>query len=67
PNCATCCRCANAPGRTDLRRLGKSTRRPAWVAAGRFAQQYEQVMLLRAAVGMAAPQATYPPHWAQPR
>ena len=45
---------------TDLRRLGKSTRRPAWVAAGRFAQQYEQVMLLRAAVGMAAPQATIP-------
>jgi UvrD/REP helicase N-terminal domain len=34
--------------------------RPEWVAAGRFAQQYEQVMLLRAAVGTAAPQATVP-------
>ncbi|BBY98388.1 ATP-dependent DNA helicase [Mycolicibacterium fallax] len=45
---------------TDLRRLGTRMRRPEWAAAGRFAQQYEQVMLLRAAVGMAAPQATVP-------
>ena len=30
------------------------------MAAGRFARQYEQVMLLRSAVGMAAPQATVP-------
>lgn len=45
---------------TDLRRLGRQARRPEWEAAGRFAQQYEQVMLLRAAVGMAAPQATVP-------
>ncbi len=30
------------------------------MAAGQFAQVYEQVMLLRSAVGMAAPQATVP-------
>ena len=35
-------------------------RGPEWVAAGQFAQQYEQVMLLRAAAGRAAPQATVP-------
>lgn len=44
----------------QLQRLGRSSRRPEWTAAGRFAQQYEQVMLLRSAVGMAAPQATVP-------
>ncbi|OBA62526.1 ATP-dependent DNA helicase [Mycobacterium sp. 1100029.7] len=44
----------------ELQRLGRQSRRPEWVAAGRFAQQYEQVMLLRAAVGTAAPQATTP-------
>ncbi|MEO8816432.1 MAG: UvrD-helicase domain-containing protein, partial [Mycobacterium sp.] len=44
----------------QLIRLGRRARRPEWMAAGRFAQQYEQVMLLRAAVGMAAPQATVP-------
>ncbi|MEO6794308.1 MAG: ATP-dependent DNA helicase [Mycobacterium sp.] len=44
----------------QLVRLGKRHRRPEWTAAGRFAQQYEQVMLLRAAVGTAAPQATTP-------
>lgn len=44
----------------ELTRLGKRCRRPEWTAAGRFAQQYEQVMLLRAAVGTAAPQATTP-------
>lgn len=43
-----------------LQRLGRSARRPEWLAAGRFAQAYEQIMLLRAAVGMAAPQATIP-------
>ncbi|ODR02513.1 ATP-dependent DNA helicase [Mycobacterium sherrisii] len=43
-----------------LQRLGRFARRPEWTAAGRFAQQYEQVMLLRAAVGTAAPQATTP-------
>jgi superfamily I DNA/RNA helicase/RecB family exonuclease len=44
----------------QLVRLGRRSRRPEWAAAGRFAQQYEQVMLLRAAVGTAAPQATVP-------
>lgn len=44
----------------ELQRLGRFSRRPEWTAAGRFAQQYEQVMLLRAAVGTAAPQATTP-------
>ncbi|MGE2713221.1 ATP-dependent helicase [Mycolicibacterium litorale] len=43
-----------------LQRLGRLTRRPEWAAAGRFAQAYEQIMLLRSAVGMAAPQATTP-------
>jgi superfamily I DNA/RNA helicase/RecB family exonuclease len=43
-----------------LQRLGRSARRPEWLAAGRFAQAYEQIMLLRSAVGMAAPQATVP-------
>ncbi len=45
---------------TELRRLGRESGRPEWVAAGRFARQYEQVMLLRASVGTAAPQATVP-------
>jgi superfamily I DNA/RNA helicase/RecB family exonuclease len=45
---------------TALQRLGRASGRPQWVAAGRFAQQYEQVMLLRASVGTAAPQATVP-------
>lgn len=44
----------------DLRRIGRESGRPEWVAAGRFARQYEQVMLLRASVGTAAPQATVP-------
>lgn len=44
----------------ELQRLGRRCRRPEWSAAGQFAQQYEQVMLLRAAVGTAAPQATTP-------
>ncbi len=44
----------------DLERLGRRTGHPEWTAAGQFARQYEQVMLLRAAVGMAAPQATMP-------
>lgn len=43
-----------------LQRIGRSAGRPEWQAAGRFAQAYEQIMLLRAAVGMAAPQATVP-------
>ena len=44
----------------DLKRLGRLHTRPEWVAAGRFATQYEQVMLLRASVGTAAPQASVP-------
>ena len=44
----------------ELERLGRRCGRPEWTAAGQFARQYEQVMLLRAAVGMAAPQATTP-------
>ncbi|BBX74522.1 ATP-dependent helicase [Mycobacterium shinjukuense] len=44
----------------QLQRLGRRCGRPEWVAAGQFARQYEQVMLLRAAVGTAAPQATAP-------
>lgn len=44
----------------ELIRLGRRCRRPEWAAAGRFARQYEQVMLLRAAVGTAAPRATTP-------
>ena len=43
-----------------LQRIGRRAGRPEWVAAGQFAQVYEQVMLLRSAVGMAAPQATVP-------
>ena len=44
----------------QLERLGRLHGRPEWVAAGQFAHRYEQVMLLRAAVGTAAPQATTP-------
>ena len=44
----------------QLQRIGRLSARPEWVAAGQFAQQYEQVMLLRAAAGRAAPQATIP-------
>ena len=43
-----------------LQRIGRLSGRPEWTAAGRFAQQFEQVMLLRASVGTAAPQATVP-------
>ena len=44
----------------ELRRIGREHGRPEWVAAARFARQYEQVMLLRASVGTAAPQASVP-------
>ncbi|OBI86247.1 ATP-dependent DNA helicase [Mycobacterium sp. 1245805.9] len=44
----------------ELERLGRLHGRGEWTAAGQFARQYEQVMLLRAAVGTAAPQATSP-------
>jgi superfamily I DNA/RNA helicase/RecB family exonuclease len=43
-----------------LQRIGRLSGRAEWVAAGQFAQRYEQIMLLRSAVGMAAPQATVP-------
>ena len=43
-----------------LQRIGRKSGRPEWLAAGQFAQAYEQIMLLRSAVGMAAPQATVP-------
>ncbi|PRC61658.1 hypothetical protein C6A85_07340, partial [Mycobacterium sp. ITM-2017-0098] len=43
-----------------LQRIGRLAGRAEWQAAGRFAQAYEQIMLLRSAVGMAAPQATVP-------
>ena len=44
----------------QLERVGRLSGRREWAAAGRFARNYEQVMLLRAAVGTAAPQATTP-------
>jgi superfamily I DNA/RNA helicase/RecB family exonuclease len=44
----------------QLERVGRLSGHREWVAAGRFARNYEQVMLLRAAVGTAAPQATTP-------
>ncbi len=54
-------RCAErGVGPAELQRLGRASGRPEWVAAGRFARQYEQVMALRASVGTAAPQATVP-------
>ena len=34
-----------------LQRIGRLSGRPEWVAAGQFAQQYEQVMLLARSVG----------------
>src|SRR5829696_5320792 len=43
-----------------LQRIGRTYSRPEWLATGQFAQAYEQIMLLRSAVGMAAPQATLP-------
>lgn len=54
-------RCAERGVDPDaLQRLGREAGRPEWVAAARFARQHEQVMLLRASVGTAAPQATVP-------
>ncbi len=44
----------------ELERLGRRCGRPEWTAAAQFARRYEQVMLLRAAVGTATPQATAP-------
>ncbi|MFM9377356.1 ATP-dependent helicase [Gordonia sp. VNK21] len=44
-------------GPEDLRALGRRHGRPEWVAAGRAYAQYEQTMLLRAAVGHESPEA----------
>ncbi|MGI5216619.1 PD-(D/E)XK nuclease family protein [Nocardia sp. CA-290969] len=47
-------------GPEDLIDLGRRLDRPDWVAAGRFALRYEQAMLLRWSVGVAAPEASAP-------
>ena len=47
----------------ELQRIGRRAGRAEWVAAGRFAQVYEQVMLLRSAVGMAVRRPRFP-RWA---
>ncbi|WSJ02142.1 PD-(D/E)XK nuclease family protein [Nocardia sp. NBC_01329] len=47
-------------GPEDLIELGRRRDRPDWVAAGGFALRYEQAMLLRWSVGVAAPEASAP-------
>lgn len=47
-------------GPEDLVALGRRHDRTEWVAAGRFAQRYEQAVLLRWSVGVAAPEASAP-------
>ncbi|WP_435591092.1 PD-(D/E)XK nuclease family protein [Nocardia sp. bgisy118] len=47
-------------GPEDLVALGREHDKPEWVAAGRFAERYEQAMLLRWSVGVEAPEATAP-------
>ena len=47
-------------GPDGLTELGERHGVPEWVAAGRFFRTYEQVVLLRGAVGRAAPHATAP-------
>ncbi|MEU4315637.1 PD-(D/E)XK nuclease family protein [Nocardia sp. NPDC024068] len=47
-------------GPEDLVELGRRRDREDWVAAGRFAARYEQAMLLRWSVGVAAPEASAP-------
>ena len=47
-------------GPDELQALGERHGVPEWVAAGRFFRTYEQVVLLRGAVGRGAPQATAP-------
>lgn len=47
-------------GPEDLVAWGRRHSRPEWVAAGRFAAQYEQAMLLRGSVGVETPEATSP-------
>ncbi|GAB2726886.1 hypothetical protein GCM10027089_58540 [Nocardia thraciensis] len=47
-------------GPEDLIELGRLHDRPEWEAAGRFAERYEQAMLLRWSVGVEAPEASAP-------
>jgi len=47
-------------GPDELQALGERHDVPEWVAAGRFFRTYEQVVLLRGAVGRGAPQVTAP-------
>ncbi len=47
-------------GPEDLIDLGRMHDRPEWEAAGRFAERYEQAMLLRWSVGIEAPEASAP-------
>ncbi|MFI6868829.1 ATP-dependent helicase [Nocardia sp. NPDC050406] len=47
-------------GPEDLIELGRNHQHPEWVAAGRFAERYEQTMLLRWSVGIEAPEASAP-------
>jgi superfamily I DNA/RNA helicase/RecB family exonuclease len=47
-------------GPEDLITLGRRHKRAEWVAAGRFAQQYEQVVLLHGAADSATAQASAP-------
>lgn len=47
-------------GPEELMKLGRAHNHPEWVAAGRAYAQYEQTMLLRGAVGIAAPHASAP-------
>ncbi|MFI1915954.1 ATP-dependent helicase [Nocardia sp. NPDC020380] len=47
-------------GPEDLIELGHTHRHPEWVAAGRFAERYEQIQLLRWSVGMDVPEASAP-------
>ena len=47
-------------GPEDLIRVGKEAKQPEWVAAGRFARQYEQVTLLAGAADSAVAQESAP-------
>jgi superfamily I DNA/RNA helicase/RecB family exonuclease len=47
-------------GPEELIRLGKDSKHPEWVAVGRFARQYEQVMLLANAADSAVAQESAP-------
>ncbi|WP_216897782.1 ATP-dependent helicase [Nocardia alni] len=47
-------------GPEDLIALGALHERAEWIAAGRFAERYEQAMLLRWSVGIEAPEASAP-------